>query len=492
MQPASPPDGREVAVQLFRPAALTQLSSPEQLDQLLRVTTPRTWIALAAMLILTVGALLWGCFGSITTTVQGTGILVRPGGLFNVTSSGGGMVEKVFVKVGQRVEKGQVVAQVRQTAIQTEIKATEGECQHLREDYQQTAQLYAEGDRLYKEATQQLRTNIGFSIAALQRRQTALQDTLKASRQTLAKQSEQLKTTQAALAQQLQAAQSQVDRIRNLRSRGVSTQRELDTAQRDYEELQIKFRSNQTDQAKYASSALETETNAAKEGDQITESLHNFRNQLATLAKEESERFTRRKEDLFAKHHSHHIVENKLQLLKSRLEHDSKVVSQYQGYVVEVLAELGNVIQPGTPIVSLEEPTERLEVIVYIPSSRGHKVEPGMRLEITPDTVKREEYGFIVGTVALAGNFPASEDAMLRLLPNKTLVKDLAKQGPSNELSGELEQDAEAPSGYRWSSGKGPPLTIHSGTLCVCSVRVREQAPITLVIPALRKFFGIS
>ena len=33
--------------QIFRKAALTRLASPDQLDQLMQVTSPRSWIALA-------------------------------------------------------------------------------------------------------------------------------------------------------------------------------------------------------------------------------------------------------------------------------------------------------------------------------------------------------------------------------------------------------------------------------------------------------------
>ncbi|MGA1194869.1 MAG: hypothetical protein ACO36I_00070 [Candidatus Latescibacterota bacterium] len=35
--------------QIFRQAALDRLSSPDQLDQLMRVTTPKGWIALMAL-----------------------------------------------------------------------------------------------------------------------------------------------------------------------------------------------------------------------------------------------------------------------------------------------------------------------------------------------------------------------------------------------------------------------------------------------------------
>ena len=44
-------------------------------------------------------------------------------------------------------------------------------------------------------------------------------------------------------------------------------------------------------------------------------------------------------------------------------------------------------------------------------------------------------------------------------------------------------------SGYVWSSTDGPPLTLQSGTLCGVTVVVRRQAPATLVLPFLKKFF---
>ena len=45
---------------LFRQEALDRLSSPDQLDQLMRVADPKRWIALTAIGALIVGVLVWG------------------------------------------------------------------------------------------------------------------------------------------------------------------------------------------------------------------------------------------------------------------------------------------------------------------------------------------------------------------------------------------------------------------------------------------------
>jgi HlyD family secretion protein len=51
-----------------------------------------------------------------------------------------------------------------------------------------------------------------------------------------------------------------------------------------------------------------------------------------------------------------------------------------------------------------------------------------------------------------------------------------------------LERDLSTPTGYKWSSRRGPEIQIDSNTICSAKVSVKEQAPITLVIPVLKKF----
>ena len=51
---------------LFREKNIERVSSPEKLDDYIRVTTPGVWIVLLAILILLGGALIWGIFGELT------------------------------------------------------------------------------------------------------------------------------------------------------------------------------------------------------------------------------------------------------------------------------------------------------------------------------------------------------------------------------------------------------------------------------------------
>ena len=56
--------------QLFRKKSVDKVSSPEQLNEYIRVANPSVWIALAAIVILLVGVVVWGFIGHLDTTLD--------------------------------------------------------------------------------------------------------------------------------------------------------------------------------------------------------------------------------------------------------------------------------------------------------------------------------------------------------------------------------------------------------------------------------------
>lgn len=59
-----------MAGKLFREKSLEKISSPEQLNDYMKVVNPEVWLLLAAMLLLLIGACVWGIFGRLETTVE--------------------------------------------------------------------------------------------------------------------------------------------------------------------------------------------------------------------------------------------------------------------------------------------------------------------------------------------------------------------------------------------------------------------------------------
>ena len=52
---------------IFRQKSIDRVSSPEQLDNYLKVTSPSVWVALIGIIIILVGAIAWGVFGKMKT-----------------------------------------------------------------------------------------------------------------------------------------------------------------------------------------------------------------------------------------------------------------------------------------------------------------------------------------------------------------------------------------------------------------------------------------
>ena len=57
---------------LFRKKSIERISSPEQLNDYLRVTSPTVWIILAAIVLLLAGMLIWGSIAQIDSYASGT------------------------------------------------------------------------------------------------------------------------------------------------------------------------------------------------------------------------------------------------------------------------------------------------------------------------------------------------------------------------------------------------------------------------------------
>lgn len=55
---------------LFREKSIKRITSPEELNDYLKVTTPGVWILLASVIILLVGALVWAIFGTMNTEIS--------------------------------------------------------------------------------------------------------------------------------------------------------------------------------------------------------------------------------------------------------------------------------------------------------------------------------------------------------------------------------------------------------------------------------------
>lgn len=50
---------------IFREKSLKRISSPEQMDDYIRVTSPSVWLILMAIIVLLIGIVVWAVFGTV-------------------------------------------------------------------------------------------------------------------------------------------------------------------------------------------------------------------------------------------------------------------------------------------------------------------------------------------------------------------------------------------------------------------------------------------
>jgi hypothetical protein len=84
---------------LFRKSSLDSISSPEQLNDYIRVSNPSIWLILAALCLLLAAVLVWGFAGSLPTKISTEGVAADGGVVLYV-----GTADAQNISVGQKAE----------------------------------------------------------------------------------------------------------------------------------------------------------------------------------------------------------------------------------------------------------------------------------------------------------------------------------------------------------------------------------------------------
>ena len=416
---------------VFRKIALDRLSSPEQLDQLVTVTTPSGWTALLGIGALLVMTLIWGVYGKIPTTVMGGGILIKTGGVASVVAPVSGQIDSVYVREGDAVKKGQIIARISQPGLLDEIRQARIALDDLVDNEQQIADFGSTNYRLQLNSTIKERANLEQAIRADGERAKWLNDKITAQQSLL--------------------------------EEGLITKQTLIDTQNTLEEAKLAIEKN--------------------------------RGELKKLEAREQELAAERDQQLLASQQLINQARRDLELKEAELEFSTRVISSYTGVVVETTGFEGQVVSPGVPLLSLEltgEGIQDLQALIYMPPEMGKQIETGMLMRVSPQTIKREEFGYMLAIVTDVAEFPSSSAGMMRYLKNQTLVDQFAVDGAPIAVFADLIPDTDTVSGYKWSSPKGPPTRVFSGTLCGGSVEVRTQPPLSLMIPYMKKRLGLD
>ena len=412
---------------LFRKASIERLSSPEELDQVITISVGGGWAALLAILLFCAGATVWAVTGRLPTTAAGSGMIVSTGGVLNVVARGAGVVRSINVSVGQHVPADQVVAAVAQPSLVERVDAMKAELAQVVLKQEQDLRIKAEETRIRLEALSRQRINIERSIGELR--------------------------------DQAKLAAERIPAMEQLFTRGLVTNQQVIAARERLVELNgvAEDRAAQLKQLDAQTFELQTETDKLRSG---------MRLEVA-----------RRERDIA--------------VAGSELTLQETVTTPYAGQVVEIKVAPGGTVAAGTPVLTIQPDSDALEVVSYISSLQAKDIRVGMDARISASTVKREEYGFMWGQVVFVADYPATPAAVMRSFQNEQMVQALTGGGPVTEVRVTPVRDASTPSGFRWSSAQGPPIRISAGTIATAEIVTENRAPITLVVPILRRKLGV-
>lgn len=418
-----------MAAGFFRKSALEKLSTPEKLDQLIQITSPKAWITLFTIGLVLATAVSWGFTGRVKTKLNATGVLLG-GEVYDVVSTAQGQLVDLKVKVGDVIAEGDIVASVEQPDIFQQIEEAKASLAERRFELQQMATFGSQDTRLQGELIQQQRISI--------------QQQIESNEKNL-----------AFLSQQLEIEKGLLTKGLITRTQVVSSEQQIESTQNQIESLKAQLVQTSSQ-----------ELNVDFDLKQRTTLLNQ------RIAQEE----------------------RRLEQLSERYDTRTNIRSPHSGQVVEVLINDGIIVRPGSPLFKLknqEVVDGKLRGILYVPSQDGKKLKVGMEALVVPVTVQPQEFGYMKATVTYVSEFPITRQGMMTSMKNEQLVQGMLGLGAPFEVYVDFEKDPESFSSFAWTSAKGPEVTINAGTSCSGKITIKEEAPITLVIPALKKFFEL-
>lgn len=472
---------------LFRKEALEKVASPERLDQLVQVVSPKRWFSLFALGSLVAAGCAWSLFGRIPIIVKGRGVLIYPSKVVTVQAANPGRILTLNVQEGDEVKKGQVLATIDQSELRKQLQLSRDKLAQLQLQDQNAKEVQMQRSTLEQAASQGQRQTLQQSLQVVQSLTPIMRSkelaAIKRDRQNLQQRLQALQELQPTLKQRWNERE-------NLLKQGAVPKDVALQARQEYIDSQA-----QINEARSQLNQLEV-----KEADAEREYLRNVNqvNELqAQLEALNSRQATQQEQDLTTttnrtkeiQETERLIAQLELQLLQS-----SQIVSDYTGRVLEITAKPGQQLEPGIGIgtIATQESAAKLVNVAFLPVSEGKKIKPSSQVQITPSTVKREEFGGIEANVTNISAFPVTQQGAASLIGNPDILPGVMTQGPQIAVFTELQPDSSTFSGYQWSSSSGPQLKMTPGTTTEVRITVEERTPITFVLPILKSWTGLG
>lgn len=231
---------------------------------------------------------------------------------------------------------------------------------------------------------------------------------------------------------------------------------------------------------------MKVELNDTVEANQVIATVSNpemeyelvsARNQLEELKKDKSSKNIEKIKDM----------ESNIGQLEGEIKFFSEIRSPSAGIITSLRVGLDDYVDKGAVIATIERNNDSLAALVFISDEDAKRIQAGMDVQVSPSTVKKEEYGYMSGKVAFISQYPTTRKRVLSIFDNDQLADSFIHKNTATFVARvSLQKSSQSKSGYKWSSNKEPDLKITSGTLCDSSIVIREIRPISIAFPQIK------
>ena len=470
---------------MFRAEALEQLNSPEQLEQLMRVTDRRGWLTLSTVAAIIVALLSWSFWGQIPISVDGQGIITFPRQIAGIQSPAQGQISQINTAIGQSVVKGDVIAVISQPALLAQLEAQRQTLQELLARNTAVDSLSGRRSQLEREASTRQRDLLETRIKSdTEAAKTQLENTTNFIESQLANVNNVI-STQTQLGKNLK---ERYETFSQLLKEGLSSNDTVLSAKQQMIDNQVKI-------SELRLKIQEIELSRAKAEDTFQSQMRSvaeMRSQLQELSIRENESSQRQLESSSDRELRIQETQNQIDRLEKKLVNEGQIKSPSDGKILELSISKGQIVSLSRRLGSIEVLTtdENMQAIAYFNVGDGKKIRPGMDIKISPSTVERERYGSMEGVVVDVASFASTTEAVASTVGSQEIAKELTQNSSKIQVTSELLLDRTSTSGFKWTSGAGPDDAVTAGTTATIRATIEYRRPISFAIPLLRKWTG--
>ena len=318
--------------------------------------------------------------------------LIRPDGeLRLVQAATEGQVMSVAVKGNQIVKRGDVIATINDSRLQTQKSQLQDSIQQSRlQQVQINAQINALNSQILAE-TDRIEGNVAGAIAEYHRIQREFQDKQITTKAGVQETASNLKATEAAL----NAAKAKLNRYRSAAKQGAISHDQLEEVKLAFQQQQQAVSAAKAKLAGAQTAINPSNAEIAIATSRITEAEATGKTSLATLAKEKEA-----------------LIQQQIEINK-QLDKDTRDLQQVNtdlqqtiitattdGIVSKLnLRNPGQTVRPGEEIAQIAPSNSKLTIKASVPAKEIGKLKKGQIAQMRVSACPYSDYGTLKGTV---------------------------------------------------------------------------------------------